>query len=488
MQKPDERDESQEKPQQRSSPEPSPSPCSSIADLLELWSSGCIETLGSAEFEAGLEAFNSFSEPGVSTANSGCGEDDLSELLNWNHTEGMERADHITVTEHGDFSLGPTDSQTDQGLSATDASHPPTQSPTRSARYQKPTERPKNPVEKIGAPFAPESPTDLERPKSRLSVAIPRVVVSHTAVDNFDNAGDGKKSAVSELHANTMSTTTEFGFSKTVRQNLQSSVTGSQRPDVDRYRPNNYEIAMQERQTPPPHIVIGEIDPQMGTLAANSLNAFYADADSTISNKGVVSKTDESFGVERCCLPRNLSTFQIPNKTPTWSQRWQSSSGNALSHPTFEDSLRAPMYPSPPSSFRGIAGYHTHDIANGRDEPSATPTTSSCVSPIEPPSPISPSPSSLFDAADGVTHCSNCPDKIFTGTPVHQKNSLQRHMRDFHLGMKRLECLVRGCTVTFAPGRKDNRIKHVRAVHPDYPLPPPSKKRRRNADGDFDAC
>ena len=146
------------------------------------------------------------------------------------------------------------------------------------------------------------------------------------------------------------------------------------------------------------------------------------------------------------------------------------------------------MYPSPPPSFRGIAVRHQHDSAHGRDEPPSTPTTSSCLSPIEPPSPISPSPSSLSDTTDGITRCSICPDKIWNGKPVDQKNSLQRHNRDFHLGMPRLECLVRGCTVTFTPGPKDNRIKHVRAVHPDYPLPPPSKKRRRNVDGDFDAC
>ena len=216
----------------------------------------------------------------MSTPYLGCGEGDLSELQNWNYLEDMELGDHISVTGHGDLSLRPTDSKTNQGDTATNVSHPPMQSPTRSAQYQEATERPNIPVQEIGAPFAPESPTDLDKPKIRSSVALPRVVVSHIAVDN---PGDGKESAVSELHANTTSTTPQFDFLNTLRPNLHKpiapSVNSSRRPDVNRYRPNNYDIATYERQPPPPHIIIGEIEPQMGTLAAESLNAFYADAD-----------------------------------------------------------------------------------------------------------------------------------------------------------------------------------------------------------------
>lgn len=481
--KPGKREEIQEQSQQGSRAEPSPPLWSSIADPDEFWSSEYNETF---EF-AGLEAFNDCSEPGVSTTNRRCGNGNLSELPNWKfNIEGMEPGDHNIVPGHGTLPPGPRDSQTAQGNTSMDVSHPLLQSSTGSALYRQATGIPKNLFEEIGAPLTPESPTDLERPKSLLSVPLPRVVISHTAIEN---AGDGKKSAVSDLHANTSSTTTQFDIKENLRQDLHkslaSSVSSSQHSDVNWYRPNNYEIAMHERQ--PPHIAATEIEPQFGTLAAESVDAFYADADSIISNNAV-SSTAESPSVKRRRLPRNFSTFHITTKTPPWSQHWQSSSCNALTRPILQNSSQTPMYPSPPSSFIGIAEYQQFGSVSSRDEPPSTPAISSCASPIEPVSPISPSPSSFFDTADGITRCPSCPDKIFTGTPVDQKNSLQRHMRDIHRGMPRLECFVRECTVTFAPGRKDNRIKHVRATHPDYPLPPPSKKRSRNADSDFESC
>lgn len=74
-----------------------------------------------------------------------------------------------------------------------------------------------------------------------------------------------------------------------------------------------------------------------------------------------------------------------------------------------------------------------------------------------------------------TARCSDCPDKIFA--LPNQKKSLQRHLRDQHGDMKRLDCLVLGCTVTFAPGRTDNLKRHVRDKHPLYPFPAPSSKR-----------
>ena len=73
-----------------------------------------------------------------------------------------------------------------------------------------------------------------------------------------------------------------------------------------------------------------------------------------------------------------------------------------------------------------------------------------------------------------VTRCPVCPNMIFAGSC--QKSNLRRHVRDRHGDAQRLDCPVPGCTVTFAPGRKDNRLRHVKAIHPNYPLPAPSSK------------
>lgn len=73
-----------------------------------------------------------------------------------------------------------------------------------------------------------------------------------------------------------------------------------------------------------------------------------------------------------------------------------------------------------------------------------------------------------------VTRCPVCPNTIFAGS--YQKINLQRHLRSLHSDLQRLDCPVPGCTVTFAPGRNDNRLKHVKAIHPYYPLPAPSSK------------
>lgn len=424
----------------------------------------------------------------MSTADHRYGEVDLSELPNWNYDiAGMERGDHDTVPRHGGLPSGPMDFRVTHGEVSIKTSYAPLESPNRSPPHRQATDRPPKPFEEIGALFTVRRPTDLERTTNHLSNSLPRVVILDTTLDNV---GDEKSCDVSGFHVNTSSTTTQFDANRTVGQTLHKSVassaSSSQFPDLSWHRPNNYEVAMHDRQSP--YTVIGGIAPRFGTLAAESVNAFYADADSTIANVAAVSSTGKGLCAKGSGVPGGLSTLQIPSKTPSRSQHWRSSSGNALPHPIFQNSFRSCEYLTPSSSSRGTAEYPQLQYAYGRGDPPSTPTSPFCASPIELPSPISTSPSSLSDTFEGITCCPSCPDKVFKGTPLAQKNSLQRHKRDAHNGMPRLECLVRGCTVTFAPGRKDNRMKHIRAIHPDYPLPAPSTKRKRKADSGLESC
>lgn len=481
--KPGHEDESQEYSQHSLKDEPSLSLWSSIADTNEFWPSDYNET-----FETlGLDSFNYGSEPGVLTANHEYGEIDLPELPSWNYDdEEMERGDRYTVPGHGAPSLGPMGSQTAQGDVSMDASHAPLDSPNKPAPPQQATRRSTEPFEKGFAQFTPESLTDPKKSTNHLNISIPTVVISDTAIESV---GEGKKSAVSELYPNTSSTTGQFDAKQDLGQHLNKSLASSrsisQLSYVNRYRPNNYEIAMHDRE--PPYTVISGIAPQLRTLAAENVNAFYADADLTTPNVATMSNTDEASSVKRRRRPTNLARLQIPNKTPPGLQHWQTSSSNAVPHSTFPNSLQTPKYPTPPSSFRGIGEYNQFDSACGKDDLPSTPAAPLFSGPVELPSPISPLPSNLSDAADGITRCPSCPDKVFTGTRENQKNNLQRHKRDVHNGTPRLECLVQGCTTSFAPGRRDNLIKHVRALHPYYPLPP-STKRKRKADSGFESC
>lgn len=465
-------DESQERSQYGSRAEPFPSPWASRTNPDGFWLSPYSETFGSV----GLEAFNGESEPRISNTNPSYGEADPSKAQNWDYDfEEVDCGDRGTVPGHNAFPLGPTDSQNNQDGISIDVSHAPLEALTRYASYQQLTEIPTKPFEEIGAQFAPGSPTDLERLINHLSFPIPSLVVSDTAIDD---TGDGQERAVPEMYANTSSTRKRFHTKQKLGQSLHKSVASSgnssQLPDLNRYLPNNYDIAMHDRQ--PPYSVAGGIEPQLGTLAAESVNAFYADADLTATNVAAMSNTDESFGVKRRRLTRTLSTLQALTKTPPGSEHWQSSSGNASSNSTSQNSLQAPVYPTSPSSSGGLTNCHQLGSPFSRDDPPSTPATISSVSLTDPRPLTSPSPSNLTDVADGISRCTVCHDKTFADA-----SNLQRHMRDKHKGMKRLECLVRGCTVSFAPGRKDNRIKHVRAMHPDFPLPTPSTNRKRKA-------
>lgn len=472
---PGDEDESKGQSQHSSRAEPSLLPWSSTADLSEFWQSACNDTL---DYD-GLEASNDCSELGESNASGLYGEDDLSELPDrYLDIEEMESGDHNTVSTHGAFSSSPMRSQTTQGVSSMDASDATLELATGSTPYQEATHRPKEPFEEIGAQFTSGSLTDFERSPNHLNIQLPRVVVSNTA---FDNDGNDMKCAVSETYADTSPITTHFDAEQVLAQNLQklaaSSGSSIQLPNVNWYLPSNYEVAMHDRH--PPCAVTRGIEPQFGTLTTESVDAFYADADSIMAQVATLSNTEKSLGVKSHRPPKHLSTLQIPARTPPGWQHRRRPSGNVGNTETFSNSLQTTIYPTPPSS-----SYHQRDSAYGRDDPPSTPATPLCVSPTEPTSPLSPAPS-LSDATDGITCCPSCPNKIFTGSSKDQKNSLQRHRRDSHKDLLRLPCLVQGCLVSFAPGRKDNQIRHVRAMHPYYPLPAPSTKRKRKADSDL---
>lgn len=459
--------------------EPPLSSWSSIADPNEFWQFDHDETFGSIA----PEAFNDGSKLGMSTAIDTNGEVDLPEFPNWDYVNRDMERDSGIVPEYGAFSSALM-AQNSQGDALTDTLQVSRESPTISARGQKATQRPTQISEKIGSRFASGSQIDLERQTGNMSTPLPRVVVSDAALHSV---GEGKVCAVPELYASTSSTVIPFHEKQQSSQNLHSFEASSdkrwQLPDSSQYLPNNYEIAMHERY--PSHTMIREDGYEFGTHVAERVNAFYADADSITAKVAAGSNTNETLGGKRRRVTRNLSTLQIPIKTPYWSQGWRVSPADAVSHPQRRNTLQTLPYPTPTSSSGGSTMYNQGDIAFQRDDSPSSLATPSCVSPVRLSSPASPSPSNLSDAAEGITRCPSCPEKIFTGTPKDQKNNLQRHMRDIHKGMPRLECLVPGCTASFGAGRKDNRIKHVRAMHPDFPLPVPSTKRKRKASSDF---
>lgn len=81
---------------------------------------------------------------------------------------------------------------------------------------------------------------------------------------------------------------------------------------------------------------------------------------------------------------------------------------------------------------------------------------------------------SLDSSVPQTTRCPLCPNGIFAGS--YQKINLERHLLVCHSDVQRLDCLVPGCAATFAPGREDNRLTHVKITHPTFPLPAQSAK------------
>ena len=303
----------------------------------------------------------------------------------------------------------------------------------------------------------------------------PCIVVSNTVSDSFSVE---KLLQFCESSSNIESSIDEIEMGRDASQQLHKSVPSFRRRTspggLGGYSPNNYEIATQDRQSPR---IPGGIDRQTEKIAAARLNEFCIDADTTAGDPAASPCANMGPSlIKRRRASGNQPAFLTLGKHPSSQQHWQGSPSNPPNTSAVQNHLQVPTYPTPPLSSRQLPSSQHLDSAYVRYN---TPTPS-YNSPIESYSPISPSPSSLPEAPHDFISCQHCPQTRFTGP--NQKNSLQRHIRDKHGDMPRLPCLIQECNVTFAPGRKDNQLKHVRATHPDYSLPDRSTKRKRKAD------
>ena len=235
--------------------------------------------------------------------------------------------------------------------------------------------------------------------------------------------------------------------------------------------PTNYELATQDRQCPD---IPTERESQSETAAADSLHAFCIDADSTMNDHAATSHlaTSSSY-VRRRRLSKQHPWFQTPADGIRSSKQKQ----GLMVDPPNSASVRIFTYPTPPLSFGDLSTDQHSDSDGSRVNTPSVQTPLSCRDPNEPLSPASPSPSVSLKTKDSILRCFKCPNVSFAGP--NRKNSLQRHQRDHHNGKSRLKCLAPECTVTFAPGRRDNLLRHVGAKHPVIPLPVSTTKSKR---------
>ena len=466
----------QEYSQHGSSAKHSLSPWAQTANSDDSWASDFNEL----PFFEGYDPFDHDIEPHVSNTNHGDGKIDHLEPSTSSDFEGIGYGDPDTVHGHGGLPHEPTHSQILQFGISVDTSRADLDAQTRYRPYQAVTNMSTGPFETFGAQFAPGNPADLERPRDGLGIPIPRVVVSDATVNTV---GVRSESAVPGLHTNILSPTRQHDETQTLDQSLQKALASGEStkylPDNDRYRPNNYQIAILNRR--PPYTLGNGDQPQFETPIADSVSAFYADADRTVLDAPAFSNTEESFGSNMRRVTGSLPTFQTPVRPPPGLQHCRSSSCNASSCSFPPSSLQAPVYSTPPSSFH-TTEYHQVGSPLIRDHLPSNPARLPSVSLNNPSSLTTLSLRNAPDEAGKSCRCIICPDKTFKDT-----SNLKRHMRDNHNGMNRLPCLKEGCDASFAPGRKDNRLKHVRAKHPDYLLPAPSRKRKRNNDSDLES-
>ena len=407
-------------------------------------------------------------EPSVSVEDNEYDEIDTIEFGIWKddtiQDDGLLVRD--AALESSNLATGPMDSQKLQGRVHLEASYIVPRSSNTSAESLPATVKPIESVEELREYSRPGRPVDLGI-SMKSGFQPPSIIVSQNANDEVAE-GDQCDLSVSCRKYNFY--TGQVDMHEIAAQHSYKPTPplqpGARPEDLVSYSPNNYEMATQDRQ--PPDIPDG-IDPQSAKIAEDSLDAFCADADLTAADAAA---DTGSSRVKRRQLSRKHPLSQTPTQTSS----------------AFHDSLQVPCYPTPPMSSRGLPTYSRLENTYTGDSPLPTQATPFRNNALEPPSPVSPSPSSLPEVADGITRCPICPHTAFRGTPQNQKNSLQRHKRDFHNGMPPLECLVSGCYTTFAPGRKDNRERHVRAKHPGYLLTAPSKgkKRRRDSDSTLD--
>ena len=449
MHRPDREEGSQERPQQSLQAKPPLSPWSPTADPEEMLSD-CTDTFDTSGFEG---TSDNSREPSVFGGNNQYNEAGVPTFPHWGDDLEQENEDF-----YGDTSL-------ETGGLATGLMEPSQDAPESRIPCAPCAQAAENPIESFGRAVGISMPGRL--------IQTPSIVVSNTACDEVP---DGNPRDPFEPHSSIHMLTRQVGTEESTEQHscgTHAVLQRSTRPGVpDKMDPNNYEMATQDRQ--PPDKPTG-IEPRSEKIAAASLNAFCADADSTAADAAAANPTDtESSLVKRPRLSETHHGFQTPAKRDRSLMRGQIPLGKPpISSPVQNSS----QVPTPPLSSIDLPTCQYPDNILSRNNTLHAQTTQACDRPVEPWTPVSPSPSILPRADDPVARCPECSDVVFSGS--NQKNSLQRHIRDRHNGMPRLECLVRGCTVTFAPGRKDNRLKHVRVMHPDHPVSAPSTKRKR---------
>ena len=305
---------------------------------------------------------------------------------------------------------------------------------------------------------------------------IPFIVVSHSANDQAPHKDPRNSSKTKDgillPTSQTLKTRNAEQYSYSCVAPLQYNIRSG---DRDGNCPNNYELATQDRQSP--DIPTG-IDPQSEKNAAASLYAFWRDADSTAADADAAYHTNTNLPPgKRHQLSGSYPRFHRPVNSLELSKPRHDSSASPPSRSTVQISSQIPTTLTPPLS----QTYQSSEGMNTREKKLPILATQSCNSSTGPLTPVSLSSSTSPKADDSTTRCPKCSWNIRRTGP-HQKNSLQRHQRDHHNDSPRLKCLVPGCPVDFAPGRKDNRLKHVRDLHPDFPLPDSSTRRKRKRD------
>ena len=312
------------------------------------------------------------------------------------------------------------------------------------------------------------------RPKRHFHT--PSIVVS----DSANEVADGCLRSLPESCSSTPSHTSLEGIQGTAVQHscmFMAHFPRDTRPrNVNGSLPTNYELATQDRQRPD---IPYEVEPQSEIFAVDSLRAFNVDADSTAIDAAAAGDYPDTnlLHVKRPRLSSDYPGFQTMANEFRSSKPRQEQSANSPKFSAVQSSSQDPTYPSPTlSSEDWSSSQHRHSVCSREITPSIQ-TALSCNDPNEPLPPASPSPSISVKTDDSIARCLECSDVGFEGP--NRKNSLQRHQRDHHSGRSRLKCLVPKCTVTFAPGRPDNRLRHVGAKHPDFPLPASTTKRKR---------
>ena len=460
----DHEDESQERLQHSLGTEPPSSPWSLTADPDEMLSD-CMESFGSS----GMDGTSDDSrEPSVSIRNNEYHDADSPDLFLWEDDtdQAAEPLDTFTVPRPDTQARNLVDlvsfeySETSQAVP---------ESRTFCAEPHQVSEKPIESCERIGIQSRPASSVSFNVP----SIKPPSILVSNDTVDEISNA---KTRDLPESHNSPTLRTGQIGMERYRYKSMASNQRSRLHPDLNQPIPNNYEIFMYDRQ----HSSIpGRIDPQSEKTAADNLQAFCADADLTAAD--IADATHDTDTNLLHVKKRRLSakvpvSGTLTNHFPS-SRHLQTSACSSRVPSPFQNHLQPP---TPPPSFRYQPTDEHPATTYARGITPMSQATTSRSSPIVPLSPISPSASGSPEAATCFTSCPVCPNTVFKGTPANQKNSLKRHNRDHHSGMPPLECLVDGCTATFAPGRKDNRIKHVGAMHPDHPLPPSTKRKRKS--------